>query len=117
MGIYRDALDPDHLHPYAWAAGPHNFMPNVSFYNFPYAFGMLFSLGLYAEYRRRGASFVPEYESLLASTGEVMPVELAARFGIDLRQPGFWRASLDLIGRRIQRFQELCTGLASTKQP
>ena len=69
---------------------------------------MLFSLGLYAQYQQRGIEFIPEFESLLASTGEVMPTELAARFGIDLREQFFWQSSLELIEKRIQRFEELC---------
>ncbi|MBI5291574.1 MAG: M3 family oligoendopeptidase [Chloroflexi bacterium] len=108
VAVFGDGLDPSHLHPYAWTALPHNFMSNISFYNFPYAFGLLFSLGLYAQYQQRGSAFIPEFEALLASTGEVMPSELAARFGIDLSEPGFWKASLGLIEKRIQRFQELC---------
>jgi len=106
--IFGEALNPEHIHPYAWAAIPHNFMPNISFYNFPYAFGLLFSLGLYDQYQQRGSAFVPDFESLLASTGEVMPSELAARFGMNLREPVFWQASLRLIEKRIQRFQQLC---------
>jgi oligoendopeptidase F len=106
--IFGEALDPDYIHPYAWVAIPHSFMPNISFYNFPYAFGLLFSLGLYAQYQQRKSAFVPDFESLLASTGEVMPLELAARFGINLREPVFWQASLGLIEKRIQRFQQLC---------
>ena len=106
--IYADGLDAERLHPYYWTAFPHNFMTRISFYNFPYAFGLLFSLGLYACYLERGAEFIPAYERLLASTGEVMPVELAAAFGIDLRDAGFWRSSLGLVERRIRRFQELC---------
>jgi oligoendopeptidase F len=107
--VFGEALDPDHNHPYAWAAIPHSFMPNISYYNFPYAFGLLFSLGLYAQYQQRGLAFVPDFVSLLASTGEVMPLELAARFGINLRKPEFWQASLGLIEKRIQRFQQLCS--------
>jgi len=106
--VFGDALNPDHIHPYAWAAAPHSFMPGISFYNFPYAFGLLFSLGLYAQYQQRGSAFVADYESLLASTGEVMPSELAERFGIRLDDAGFWQASLGVIEKRIQRFQELC---------
>lgn len=113
--VYGDVLDPDHLHPYAWAASAHNFTPNTSFYNFPYAFGLLFSLGLYAQYLQRGAAFIRDYETLLASTGELMPSELASRFGIHLHETGFWRASLGLIDKRIRRFQELC--LAPNQPP
>ena len=107
LEIFGDALDADLVHPYGWAAIPHSFFPNISFYNFPYACGLLFSLGLYARYQQRGPAFVPDFESLLASTGELMPSELAARFGINLCEPGFWQASLGLIGKRIQRFQQI----------
>jgi pepF/M3 family oligoendopeptidase len=107
--LYGDGLDPNHLYPYTWAALPHYFLPNISFYNFPYSFGMLFSLGLYAQYQQRRTTFIPEFETLLATTGEVVPSELAARFGIDLRKPAFWKASLELIEKYIQRFQELCS--------
>ena len=106
--FFGNGLDSKHIHPYAWAALPHQFLPSISFYNFPYSFGMLFSLGLYAQYQQRGIEFIPEFESLLASTGEVMPTELAARFGIDLREQFFWQSSLELIEKRIQRFEELC---------
>jgi pepF/M3 family oligoendopeptidase len=109
VAICGDGLDPNHLHPYAWAAIPHNFMSHISFYNFPYSFGLLFSLGLYAQYQQRGNAFIPEFEALLASTGEMMPSELATQFGIDLRDPSFWKASLGLIEKRVLRFQQLCS--------
>ncbi len=92
-----------------WAWKPHYYRADLSFYNFPYAFGLLFGMGLYALFQQRGPAFVPEYRALLASTGEARPAELAARFGIDLRQPAFWEASLALVERRVQRFIELLT--------
>jgi oligoendopeptidase F len=104
---YGDGLDERYLHPYMWAWKPHYYRTDLSFYNYPYAFGLLFGLGLYAIYQERGRSFVSEYEALLASTGEGTAADLAARFGIDIRQPGFWRGSLKLIETRIQRYQEL----------
>ena len=81
--------------------------PTCSFYNFPYAFGLLFGIGLYAIYQQRGAAFVPDYVNLLASTGEGTAAELAARFGIDIRQRKFWEDSLAVIGQRIERYCEL----------
>lgn len=101
---YGDGLDERHLHKYMWAWKPHYYFAGLSFYNYPYAFGLLFGLGLYAIYKERGTSFVPEYEALLASTGEGTPADLAARFGIDIRKPDFWRGSLNLIGQRIDRY-------------
>jgi len=101
---YGDGLDERTLHKYMWAWKPHYYSAGLSFYNYPYAFGLLFGLGLYAIYKERGKSFVLEYEQLLASTGEGTPADLAARFGIDIRKPDFWRGSLNLIGQRIDRY-------------
>ena len=66
--------------------------------------GLLFATGLYAIYQTRGAAFVPDYIALLASTGEGSAADLAARFGINLRERAFWQASLDVIGQRIERY-------------
>jgi pepF/M3 family oligoendopeptidase len=104
---YGDALDPATLHPYMWAWKPHYYRAELQFYNFPYAFGLLFGLGLYAVYQQRGPAFVTDYENLLASTGEETPANLAARFGIDIRSRDFWANSLAVIGRRIERYTEL----------
>ena len=81
--------------------------PSLSFYNFPYAFGLLFGLGLYAVYQERGDAFLPEYDELLRSTGEGTAADLAARFGIDIRQRAFWEGSLQVIGQRIDRYAAL----------
>lgn len=104
---YGDGLDPNCLHRYMWAWKPHYYRTDLSFYNFPYAFGLLFGIGLYALFQQRGPAFVPDYNALLASTGEAAPADLAARFGLDLRAPQFWRESLAVIEKRIERYVEL----------
>jgi pepF/M3 family oligoendopeptidase len=104
---YGDGLNESQLHPYMWAWKPHYYSPALSFYNFPYAFGLLFGLGLYAEYQRRGPSFVADYEGLLRSTGMGTAADLAGRFGIDLRRPEFWRGSMNIIEGRVKRYQEI----------
>lgn len=104
---YGDGLDPEFLHPYMWTWKPHYYSLELPFYNFPYAFGLLFGLGLYAIYQERGESFLPDYDELLRSTGEGTAAELAARFGIDLRSRDFWEASINVIRKRIARFIEL----------
>ncbi|MGV8049974.1 MAG: M3 family oligoendopeptidase [Anaerolineaceae bacterium] len=101
---YGEGLDPNVLHKYMWTWKPHYYSPNLSFYNYPYAFGLLFGTGLYTIYQQRGAEFVPDYEQLLASTGEANAADLAARFGIDIRSQEFWAASLDVIAKRIDRY-------------
>ena len=79
----------------------------LSFYNFPYAFGLLFGTGLYAIYQQRGGDFVDDYKALLASTGEAMAADLADRFGINIRTRKFWDDSLAIIGKRVDRYCEL----------
>ncbi|MDH5507833.1 MAG: M3 family oligoendopeptidase, partial [Anaerolineae bacterium] len=100
---YGDGLDEKYLQKYMWTWKPHYYYAGFSFYNYPYAFGLLFATGLYAIYQERGADFVPEYKDLLASTGEGSAAELAARFGIDIRTTEFWENSLKVIGKRVER--------------
>ncbi|MFZ5921148.1 MAG: M3 family oligoendopeptidase [Chloroflexota bacterium] len=104
---YGDGLDENFRHKYMWTWKPHYYYPGLAFYNFPYAFGLLFGLGLYAIYQQRGPAFVDDYKNLLASTGEAPAADLAARFGIDIRSRKFWEDSLAVIGRKIDRYCEL----------
>ena len=104
---YGEALDERFLHKYMWAWKVHYYIPGFAFYNYPYAFGLLFGTGLYSIYRERGRSFVKDYEALLASTGEATPLELAERFDIDINKADFWRSSLKVIGEQVQRYSQL----------
>ena len=80
-----------------------------SFYNWPYTFGLLFGLGLYARYREDADRFRAGYDDLLSSTGLEPAADLAARFGIAVRSPAFWRASLDVVREQIAEFERLTT--------
>jgi pepF/M3 family oligoendopeptidase len=104
---FGDGLDERYLQKFMWTWKPHYYSPNLSFYNYPYAFGLLFATGLYAIYKKHGADFVPDYKNLLASTGEERAAELADRFGINIRTSKFWADSLAIIGRQIERYCEL----------
>ncbi|HSL44069.1 MAG TPA: M3 family oligoendopeptidase [Anaerolineales bacterium] len=104
---YGDGLDERHLQKFMWTWKPHYYSPDLSFYNYPYAFGLLFATGLYAIYKQRGADFVEDYKNLLASTGEETAAKLARRFGIDITKRKFWDDSLAIIGKRIDRYVEL----------
>jgi len=104
---YGNGLSEEFMHKYMWAWKVHYYIPNFSFYNYPYAFGLLFGTGLYATYKEQGNKFVKDYESLLASTGEATPAELASRFGFDVRKPDFWRSSIRIIEEKVGRYVEL----------
>ena len=104
---YGDALDERYLHKYMWTWKPHYYSAGLSFYNFPYAFGLLFATGLYAIYQERGEAFLPDYINLLASTGEGRAAELADRFGINIREKKFWADSLKVIEKQVDEYCEL----------
>ena len=104
---YADGLDPATYHPYMWALKPHYYSADLSFYNFPYTFGLLFGLGLYARYLEQPDPFRSKYEELLSRTGMSDPASLAKDFGIDIRSTAFWRSSLDVVRRKIDRFVDL----------
>ena len=101
---YGDGLDEKYLQQWMWTWKPHYYYAGLSFYNYPYAFGLLFGTGLYAIYQKRGSAFVKDYMNLLSSTGEANAADLAARFGIDIRKKAFWQDSLKVIEARIERY-------------
>jgi oligoendopeptidase F len=104
---FGEGLDERYLHKYMWTWKPHYYYAGLSFYNFPYAFGLLFGTGLYAIYQQRGADFVPDYKNLLASTGEASAADLADRFGINIRTSKFWEGSLSVIAAEVERYCRL----------
>ena len=104
---YGNGLDHDHLHPYMWACKPHYYYASRNFYNFPYAFGLLFAKGLYAEYIKRGDEFVASYDKLLSMTGKMNIADVTMEMGIDVRNVEFWRGSLKLIEKNIEKFINL----------
>ncbi|MBI4760918.1 MAG: M3 family oligoendopeptidase [Chloroflexota bacterium] len=104
---YGDGLDENYLQKFMWTWKPHYYSSGFSFYNYPYAFGLLFATGLYAIYQKRGAEFVPAYKELLATTGEARAADLADKFGINIRTKKFWADSLAIIGKRVERYCQL----------
>ena len=102
---YGDGLDHSCLHPYMWVCKSHYYGP--TFYNFPYAFGGLFARGLYAQYEKEGAAFVPKYKKLLYTT-TVATVENTAKVAdIDLTDKAFWCSALQTIAEQIDLFCKL----------
>ena len=102
---YGDGLDENIMHPYMWVCKSHYYGP--TFYNFPYAFGALFARGLYAQYERDGAAFVPKYKKLLYTTPIASAEDTARVADIDLTDKEFWRSALQTIADKIDLFCEL----------
>lgn len=96
---YGDGLDPNFRHPYMWICKSHYY--GATFYNFPYAFGGLFARGLYAQYQREGAAFVPKYKKLLRTTTVATAEDVAKVAGIDLTDKEFWRGALQTVAQQI----------------
>ena len=105
---YGDGLDHDCLHPFMWVCKSHYYGP--VYYNFPYAFGGLFARGLYAQYEKEGAAFVPKYKKLLHTTTVATAEDTAKVAGIDLTDKAFWRAALQTIADQIDLFCQLVEG-------
>ncbi len=104
---YGDGLDANYLHPYMWACKPHYYSAGFNYYNYPYAFGLLFSTGLYAEYKSGRENFVADYNKLLKSTTRMNAKDAAATMGIDITKKEFWLNSLSIIEEEIETFLEL----------
>jgi oligoendopeptidase F len=75
-------------------------------YVYAYAYGQLLALSVYERYERYGAEMVPRYLELLAAGGSRSPHELGEIVGIDLADPGFWEAGLDLVERQLTEAED-----------
>ena len=101
---YGDGLDQSYLHPYMWACKPHYYSTGLSFYNFPYAFGGLFSKGLYAIYQEQPEGFVEKYQELLRATTVSSVEDTAKVLGVDVSTPEFWKKALAEVAESIEAF-------------
>jgi oligoendopeptidase F len=99
---YGDGLDQRTAHPYMWLLKPHYY--GSHFYNWPYTYGLLFGLGLYARYQDDPERFRGGYDDLLSRAGMDTAEELGAAFGLDVTSEAFWTASLDVVRTRIDDY-------------
>jgi oligoendopeptidase F len=103
---YGDALDPAFLHPYMWAVKGHYYNHDLSFYNFPYAFGLLFSLALLTEYDSGNPGFPARYREMLKRTGAESVDEVVRSIGMEPTGDEFWRQGLSVIAGHVAQFEE-----------
>lgn len=104
---YGDGLDHSVLHPFMWVCKPHYYSADLSYYNFPYAFGGLFAKGLYALYLEKPEGFVEKYKAMLAATTVGTVEETASFMGVDITKKEFWAKALGLVEQQIEEFIEL----------
>jgi oligoendopeptidase F len=88
-----------------WSYVPH-FIGSPG-YVYAYAYGQLLALSVYGRYLAEGESFVPRYLEMLAAGGSRSPEDLAAIAGLDLTDPGFWGAGLDLVRDQLERAEQV----------
>ncbi|MEK8217072.1 M3 family oligoendopeptidase [Paenibacillus sp. FSL L8-0463] len=101
---YGDSVAPESIHPYQWISKAGYYMTGNEFLNFPYSFGLLFSKGLYAQYKKRGGDFVNQYQSFLAASSRTTIADAAELMDIDVHSLEFWRDALALIAEDILQF-------------
>lgn len=106
---YGDGLDQSTAHPYMWILKPHYY--GSHFYNWPYTYGLLFGLGLFATFTADPDSFRAGYDDFLSRSGMASGEELGAAFNIDVTSEGFWVSSLNVLRARIDEFEQLCLTL------
>ena len=99
-------------HPMFWAAKAHFSIAGLGFYNYPYLFGYLFSLGVYEQLMSRQAAgddnVAQAYRDLLSDTGRMSAEALVAKhLGQDIRQSAFWQGSLAQVAQAVERFAQL----------
>lgn len=104
---YMDGLNPSILHPYMWLNKGHYYSSGLNFYNFPYAFGLLFGKGLYAIYLKDNEAFIKNYDNLLSLTTKATVEDVAKSMNIDVTKKEFWVNSLNLIKKDIDEVIKL----------
>jgi oligoendopeptidase, pepF/M3 family len=103
---YGDILST--YHPHFWCSKLHFFIDDVPFYNFPYTFGYLFSLGIFAEFQKQPDGFEQRYIALLRDTGRMKVEDLAKKhLGVDLTRKEFWEAGIRLCAEDAEEFIRL----------
>lgn len=108
---YGDALaEPD---PMFWASKLHFYISGLSFYNFPYLFGYLFSLGVYARRSAMGEDFFTRYVDLLRDTGRMSAEDIASKhLDADLTGRDFWWDTIKSLETRVDAFEQLLNDLS-----
>lgn len=106
---YGDTMaEPD---PMFWASKLHFYISGLSFYNFPYLFGYLFSTGVY--HTRDSEDFYARYVALLRDTGRMTADQLAREhLNVSLAEPAFWEQTVARLSERVGEFEVLVSELA-----
>ena len=112
---YGDGLDQTTAHPYMWAVKGHYY--GSHFYNWPYTYGLLFGLGLFARFQEDPDKFRDGYDDLLSRVGMNTAEELGASFDLDVTDEAFWMASVGVLRERIGEYEQLAAQFGTAHSP
>jgi oligoendopeptidase F len=106
--VLGDTLESGGEDPYLWASKLHFYITGLTFYNFPYTFGYLLSRGLYALFKKQGASFLPKYEEFLRLAGSDTAENVVKRaVGADIEKAAFWTEAIRSLEEPLNHLQAL----------
>ncbi|PKR77030.1 oligoendopeptidase [Halalkalibacillus sediminis] len=94
--------------PSYWSNKLHFHITGVPFYNFPYTFGYLFSLSIYAKALEEGTDYEEQYIALLRDTATMSVEDLAMKhLGEDITQEAFWEKGIELCKSDVDEYLSL----------
>ncbi len=112
LELFGDSVELTEGYRSWWSYIPH-FIGSPG-YVYAYAYGQLLALSVYERYEQLGEELVPRYLELLAAGGSRSPGELGEIVGVDLADPGFWDAGLDLVQRRLEEAEAAAAAAGRT---
>ena len=113
LGVFSD----DGWNPQFWVSKLHFYITSLPFYNFPYTFGYLLSMGVYAIGKDAGKDFPEQYRKLLIATGSQDAEDaVLSTMGFDLRKPDFWMKCLSIVSERVKQFVSLADAAMTQAQ-
>ena len=95
-----------------WAVKSHYYIPDLDFYNFPYAFGQLFAAGLYSRSLEEGPEFAKTYAKLLSKTGKMSCEDVCKESGFDITTKAFWESGIKMYKKEIDEFCQYVNSLS-----
>lgn len=103
---YAGSLDNASIRSWIWT--PHYYMTQSPFYNFPYTFGYLFALSIFAKAKEKGKEFEKDYLNLLRDSGSMSAEDLVMKhLGEDITSEAFWEKGIELCIKDVEEFMKL----------
>jgi oligoendopeptidase F len=95
----------EHPSNYSWVWTPHYYITRSPFYNFPYTFGYLFALSIYAKAKEKGKEFENDYLNLLRDSGSMTVEDLVMKhLGEDIASEEFWEKGIEICVKEAEEF-------------